>query len=228
MITMFKTDVTSKTVPPFFTPFEELLKDNNEEILVNNPLRSACLQRGNECVYATVAANGTEPPLIEGWQSMVFENLGAYTGKWKRQQNLGRLLRTLYSLENYFYIEGSTVRREWFESSLEISNKILDLGKHYIFRDPQEVESFLAENPSLFPLLAAAYPEIRKYFPREKFFLEVVSDPEGRDRKELVLYIRTNLPAEDALYKLGQFDDDWWLDASTEARGKLCIHVEFE
>lgn len=227
MITMF--ELTSKTVHPFFTPSEEILKDDNEEILVNNPLRSACLQRGSECLYATVAANETEPPLIEGWQSMVFGNLRAYTGKSERLlQNLGRLLRTVSSLEDYFTIGGSTVRRGRFESSLEISDKILGLGKHYIFRDSQEVASFLAENPSLFPLLAAAYSEIRKYFPREKLFLEMVSDPEGRDRKELVLYIHTNFSAEDALYKLGQFDDDWWLDASTEAMGKLCIHVEFE
>jgi len=73
-----------------------------------------------------------------------------------------------------------------------------------------------------------AYGKIREYFPSAKLILEVVADPEADKEKELVIFIRTNLPPDEALDRLELLDRNWWLDASLDSGEKLCIHVGFE
>jgi hypothetical protein len=58
-------------------------------------------------------------------------------------------------------------------------------------------------------------------------FLEVVTDPEAIDDRQLVAFIRTDLDPMGALASLDQFDRSWWLEASHRSRGKMCIHLEF-
>ena len=102
------------------------------------------------------------------------------------------------------------------------------LEEIYTFRRPPEVAEFLGENPFLVPVLFEAYPEIEKYFGRTApVFLEVVTDPEAADDRELYALIGTRLSPEEALERLGQFDKDWWLRTLDRAQCKLCIHIEF-
>lgn len=119
-------------------------------------------------------------------------------------------------------IEKVFVGLEYLHRELTLLNRI------YTFRKPSEVSDFLSDNVYLVPLLVEAYGKIREYFPSAKLILEVVADPEADKEKELVIFICTNLPPDEALDRLELLDRNWWLDASLDSGEKLCIHVEFE
>jgi hypothetical protein len=103
------------------------------------------------------------------------------------------------------------------------------LGRLYNIRRESEVFEFLEDKPSLISLVLEAHERIRDYFESSKeLVLEVITDPEATEDYELVIFVRTNLSPDDAFNKLEQLDEGWWLDASSDMREKLCIHVEFE
>lgn len=103
------------------------------------------------------------------------------------------------------------------------------LERLYIFRRRSKIVKFLESNPFLFSTLQEAHPQIRNYFGTSaRIFLEVITEPEVAGEEELVVFIHINLPPEEALKKLEQLDEKWWLDAPANARKKLCINVEFE
>ena len=124
--------------------------------------------------------------------------------------------------ELFELIEKVFVGLEYLHRELTLLNRI------YTFRKPSEVSDFLSDNVYLIPLLVEAYGKIREYFPSAKLILEVVADPEADKEKELVIFICTNLPPDEALDRLELLDRNWWLDASLDSDEKLCIHVEFE
>src|SRR5215469_15253396 len=68
----------------------------------------------------------------------------------------------------------------------------------YVFRDANEVTSFLEENPYLIPLLVESHPYIKKHFPDSAVFLEVVHDPEIIGYTQLVAFIAVKQTAEEA------------------------------
>jgi hypothetical protein len=106
--------------------------------------------------------------------------------------------------------------------------EILSLEQLYTFRGRLEVQRFLEEYPVLAPLLLEAYGKIGSYFgPYPEVALEVVTDPEAADDRQLFAFIGTCLSPDEALDRLEQFDKSWWLSALDRAEGNLCIHVEF-
>jgi hypothetical protein len=103
------------------------------------------------------------------------------------------------------------------------------LSRLYNIRRESEVFEFLEDKPSLILLVLNAHERIRDYFGSStELVLEVITDPEATEDYELVIFVRTSLSPDDAFSKLEQLDEEWWLDASSEMREKLCIHVEFE
>ena len=109
-----------------------------------------------------------------------------------------------------------------------IEAALRSLGQLYTFRRPKEVSQFVDTHPFLVSLLVEAHGKIAQHFgPSPEVILEVVTDPEASGDRELVAFIRTNLPPEEALDQLERFDEDWWLEASHNAQGNLCIHLEF-
>ena len=101
------------------------------------------------------------------------------------------------------------------------------LSRLYNIRRESEVFEFLEDKPSLIPLVVEAHERIRDYFGSStELVLEVITDPEATEDYELVIFVRTNLSPDDAFSKLEQLDEEWWLDASSEIREKLCIHME--
>lgn len=98
----------------------------------------------------------------------------------------------------------------------------------FVFRRARNVTEFLEEHPYLCPLLFEAYDRIQEHFgPRPQVTLEVVTDPEATDDRMLYAFIATRLPPEEALEKLDQFDEEWWLTALARTQGMLCIDIEF-
>ena len=117
---------------------------------------------------------------------------------------------------------------ELVDAFLLADGPIGNLRKRYEFREGGEVENFLRQNPFLTELLLVAPGKIRKYFGSgPQLALKVVKDPEvGKDRRLFVL-IRTELHPEDALDRLDELYDDWWLDMLSRANHKLSIDVEY-
>jgi hypothetical protein len=96
----------------------------------------------------------------------------------------------------------------------------------YILSKPL-VGIFLQEHQEIVSLLNDAYKEVRKYFASEDLKLDLVSDPEIAGDKQLFAYIFTALPVIDALKKLDEFDEQWWLDRVDRANGLLNFNLRF-
>jgi hypothetical protein len=75
----------------------------------------------------------------------------------------------------------------------------------YILRGRAEVIGFIKAYPFLAPLLLEAYNKIAEYFgPRTDVVLEVVSDPEAANHRELFILVRTGRTPGEALTLLGE------------------------
>ncbi len=111
----------------------------------------------------------------------------------------------------------------------DFEHRICLVASLYTFRRSEEVLSFLNDCPFLVQLLIEARNAIARCFGEfQKVALEVVTDPEAENDRELFAFIQTNLEPNDALDKLDRLDQEWWLAESDRAKSKLCIHVEFE
>lgn len=101
------------------------------------------------------------------------------------------------------------------------------LERLYTFRDYVLVSRFLRENPFLLDLLLEAHDEIREYFASNlQVGLEVFTDPEAEDSRQLVALIRTDLPLQEEVDRLDAFYEGWWLDALPRAQYKLHIDLK--
>ena len=101
------------------------------------------------------------------------------------------------------------------------------VAQAYQLRDHATVMAFLRKHSYLADTLLPALPRVRQYFDEStQVALEVVYDPEDGDRK-LFAYILTALSVEQALAKLDQFFDGWWLDACEQTQGELIFTVDF-
>ena len=71
------------------------------------------------------------------------------------------------------------------------------------------------------------HTHIKRHFPNSDVVLEVVTDPEIADDKQLVAFIVVEKPAEDASQALDHLDEEWWMEALDRAQDNLCITLEF-
>jgi len=110
----------------------------------------------------------------------------------------------------------------------KLNHDMILLNNKYTLKTVKDVYDFVGNNLHLLPLLMEAYHRIRNFFPSEILFLEVVTDPDEIGEKQLVIYICTDLSPRDAIDKLDQLDDNWWLNASDASDSKLLIQVEYE
>jgi hypothetical protein len=113
------------------------------------------------------------------------------------------------------------------DSTEEMFAAIYSLQGSYIFRKSARINEFLLRNPFLVNLLKKAANHIKTYFRDVETYLEVVDSFDMPESNQLVASISTSLSPEEALGRLEQFDDKWWLDAVPQAQGKLCIKLEF-
>ena len=90
--------------------------------------------------------------------------------------------------------------------------------EHHLIKT-EDAAKILQENWDLAILVSCAEIKLKDYFGLTPLYLEAV----GED--EILMSISTSLPAKEALEKLHQFDNDWWIDNEPLAKGKLCIDV---
>jgi hypothetical protein len=107
--------------------------------------------------------------------------------------------------------------------------QIPEVAKLYSIEDERELSQFVAKNPDIVTLLLEVHQQIRKYFPHEHLALKVSSDYEYPDWEKLVLSVHTDVNySDEASIKLSEFDENWWLEASSGIGLKLYIGLEFE
>lgn len=86
------------------------------------------------------------------------------------------------------------------------------LHELYKFRGNNHIIDYIRSHPELNNFLLESHNYLVKYFGTSaKFELEVVHDPEAQ-HEQLIVYINTPLPVDEALIRLDQFDNDWFLD----------------
>ncbi len=102
------------------------------------------------------------------------------------------------------------------------------LAELYQFKDYVAVATFLRESPFLAGLLLEAYERIKGHFGSDtQVALEVLTDPEVENSRELFALVRTRLSPDEALSRLNRLDEEWWLEASFQACCRLNIDVEY-
>ncbi len=109
----------------------------------------------------------------------------------------------------------------------DASQRLHALETSYRFRRAIAVRRFLQAYPHLVEFLHEARPYLKKHFGSElEVALEVVSDPEATDAKQLFAYIRTALPVDMALAQLDRLDEEWFLDRLDRVGGLFNFNLE--
>lgn len=102
-----------------------------------------------------------------------------------------------------------------------------DLTELYRFRDATTFLLYLARYSFLREPLRDAYYKITEFFPGSDIFLELAQDPESEEDPSVIAWISTSLDADEAFEQLRKFDQDWFLSALSQFRGKFSINVDF-
>lgn len=106
--------------------------------------------------------------------------------------------------------------------------QIDNLRMRYEFRDETAVVDYLEQNPSLPSLLWDARGKIYEYFGSDVYaVLEMVKGFEADDDERLFVFIQTELSSDEALDRLDELYERWWLGALSGVRPKLNIDVEY-
>jgi hypothetical protein len=96
-----------------------------------------------------------------------------------------------------------------------------------VLRNPSEIKSFLKGNLALVSLIKNSFKYIRQIFGHNtNIELELIRDAESPTGEELVVFVQTPLRPEEALSKLHELDELWWIEASGKSNGRVSIHIE--
>jgi len=102
------------------------------------------------------------------------------------------------------------------------------LEEIYSLRDAAAVRRFLYAYPQLLEVLLEAHVYLQKYFGSDpRVTLAVVSDPEVEGMDELFAYVLTSLPVNEALVRLDNLDEEWFLDQLDRLGGRFNFNLEF-
>jgi hypothetical protein len=105
--------------------------------------------------------------------------------------------------------------------------QIKKLSKQYQFKDVS-VEEFLRENGHLTELLLEAREKIREYFGEDvPAALDIVKERDAKNSGRLFVLILTTLPPAEALSRLDELDQGWWIEALSASRSKVTIDIDY-
>jgi len=119
--------------------------------------------------------------------------------------------------------------RGFFTSSQTdwITQVLHDIQEAYTIPRPGEVFGFLRYPPSLPELICEAAKVLYRSFGRDaRLVLDLAHDPETGS-EELFALVHVDVPIEEALQKLRQFDEEWFLDKQEAANGLFNVDVVF-
>lgn len=103
-----------------------------------------------------------------------------------------------------------------------------ELDDLYILPDRKAVYEYIHAHPELARILFDAYePLVEAFGPFPQVQLAVVHDPEIPVKAELSAAILTPLNVLEALARLKQFDQRWFLRRLKQVNGHLTFDIEF-
>lgn len=89
------------------------------------------------------------------------------------------------------------------------------LRQFYTLRNESEIINFTDDRPHLSAVLLEAFGKINEYFGYGvELILELTTDPDDEEARDLFVRIVPTVPFKDALQLLDKLDADWWLDIS--------------
>lgn len=95
------------------------------------------------------------------------------------------------------------------------------------YKFDSSVEAFLQEFPFLKQVLEEGYPQMMSLFGAEtEIVLKVVIDSEIPDWRTLFAYIWTELDVDEALNRLDQLDDNWYIKLPYSVRSIFSMNVK--
>ena len=114
------------------------------------------------------------------------------------------------------------------QSTLKHPKAVLrELERDYQISDEEEFLAFLERYPSVAPLLFDIRSNIRRFFDEDPVRLEMFYDPEWpEDGPKLVVNIQTHYASREALDRLHQFDDAWWIKSRSKIDAPLMVSFE--
>lgn len=104
---------------------------------------------------------------------------------------------------------------------------MLKIAKLYSLSNYSKLFLIFDRNRHLIPIIFNAYEEIKKRFPSEKLILESVSDPEAENEEEVFVYILTSLPVGEAIARLNNLDEEWFLSELPRTKGLFNFNIRF-
>ena len=159
-------------------------------------------------ISTTSRPDWSRPPLSGGWTG----------GQADSQRRLREVRRS----------EAVQARESTASLLIDQGAKLAQIRRMYGLRAEAEVVRFLRTHPALIDLLLEAPTHVERYFgPNPQLVLEVVTDPEVPDSEELFANICTPLPVEEALERLDQLDEGWFLDQLERTGGRFNFNLEF-
>ena len=118
-----------------------------------------------------------------------------------------------------------------YTSSLRksVGDKIEEYSKYYDILNLKEISDYIVINTEVVDILEEAFVFLKRYFGNKfkKLTLRLVHDPEIINEKYLVVDISTKLSPLEALKKLDNFDENWWLDKVEEFDNNLIFNIDF-
>jgi hypothetical protein len=100
------------------------------------------------------------------------------------------------------------------------------LEQLFSIRNPGEVRQFLVGNPELLSLVIEASIVGRRFFGERPPVLDIAVDPES-DRVGVTIFFGVSEEPDQALARLEQFDEAWWLDNMNRAAHLLSVSIEY-
>lgn len=128
-----------------------------------------------------------------------------------------------YRAENVDKIISQELITNWFIKKTFIN--LDELESMFKLRNKEAIQNFIQLKPFLIDVLKNCYQKIRDYFDDDKMELELLHDPMDNEER-LVLYILTSKAPKDAIKTLINFNKEWWVKNSVNARSYLSIDVE--
>jgi hypothetical protein len=102
-----------------------------------------------------------------------------------------------------------------------------ELSREYQIPDEEEILAFLERYPAVAPLLFDIRRNIRRFFDEDPVRLDMFYDPEWpEDGPKLVVNIQTHSASHEALDRLHQFDDAWWIKRHDAIDAPLMVSFE--
>ncbi len=111
------------------------------------------------------------------------------------------------------------IERQMGQFETDYQAALAEVRKLYVLAADASVLEFLNDHRAVPQLLIDAVPYLRKHFGNTVFVLRSTSDEYGWEN----LYADAMWPgdARDALQRLDQFEDEWWIANCRPARGAL-------